>query len=412
MSAATGSRILAPFTSRDFRRQWVADLATSWAFEMEMLILGWYVLVTTGSVFWLSAIGAMAYGGTLLAPVFGVVGDRISHRNLLALMRAAYTLLAATLTFLFITDQATLPLVFAIAGMLGLVRPSDIGVRGALVAHTIPPHQLSGAVALSRTTADSARIVGALTGAGLFAAFGIAAAYMLVTTCYLVGLLMTLAVSMPARITNAVPRSPFRDLAEGLRYVWTTPHIQAGMWLACLVNFSAFPLSMGLMPYVAKNIYGVDQNGLGLLVACFAIGAFVGSIVLAVMRQSVRAGQLMLVTSVIWHAMLLAFVFTTDIRVGMALLIAAGFMQSLSMVSLAFMLLRTSEPSIRGRVMGVRMLAIYSLPIGLLLAGVLIPKIGYVATAAGYAGSGILLTVYIALRWRSSVWATSGAANA
>lgn len=93
---------------------------------MEVLILGWYVLVTTGSVFWLSAIAAMSYGGTLLAPVFGVVGDRISHRNLLCLMRATYTMLAATLTFLFITEQATLPLVFAIAGMLGLVRPSDI----------------------------------------------------------------------------------------------------------------------------------------------------------------------------------------------------------------------------------------------------------------------------------------------
>jgi predicted MFS family arabinose efflux permease len=379
---------------------------------MEILILGWYVLVTTESVFWLSAIGAMGYGGTLLAPVFGVVGDRISHRNLLCLMRATYTMLAATLTFLFITDQATLPLVFAIAGMLGLVRPSDIGVRSALVAHTIPQHQLSGAVALSRTTADTARIVGALTGAGLFAAFGIAAAYMLVTSCYLAGLLMTLAVSVPVRRSAGTPRSPFRDLAEGVRYVWNTPHIQAGMWLGCLVNFSAFPLSMGLMPYVAKNIYGLDQNGLGMLVACFAIGAFIGSVTLAVMRKSVRAGQLMLVTSALWHAMLFAFAFTTDVRVGMGLLVIAGFMQSLSMVSLAFMLLRTSEPAIRGRVMGVRMLAIYTLPIGLLLAGVLIPTIGYVATAASYAGCGILLTILIAVNWRKSVWASSGAANA
>ncbi|MFT5507397.1 MAG: putative MFS family arabinose efflux permease [Hyphomicrobiaceae bacterium] len=379
---------------------------------MEVLILGWYVLVTTGSVFWLSAIAAMSYGGTLLAPVFGVVGDRISHRNLLCLMRATYTMLAATLTFLFITEQATLPLVFAIAGMLGLVRPSDIGVRGALVAHTISPDQLNGAVALSRTTADSARIVGALTGAGLFAAFGIAAAYMLVTSCYLVGFLMTLAVSIPTKRASSTPRSPFRDLAEGVRYVWNTPHIQAGMWLACLVNFSAFPLSMGLMPYVAKNIYGLDQNGLGMLIACFAIGSFVGSVALAIMRNSVRAGQLMLVTSVLWHAMLFAFAFTTDVRVGLALLVVAGFMQSLSMVSLAFMLLRTSEPYIRGRVMGVRMLAIYSLPIGLLLAGTLIPKIGYVATAASYAGAGILLTILIAIKWRKSVWLPSGAANA
>lgn len=377
-----------------------------------MLILGWYVLVTTGSVLWLTAIAAMNYGGTLLAPGFGLVGDRIGHRNLLCLMRATYATLAATLLFLFSTEQATIFLIFVIAGLLGLVRPSDIGVRNALVAHTIPARRLSGAVALSRTTHDSARIVGALSGAGLFAAFGIAAAYLLVTGCYLVSLLMTLAISAPARTNSSAARSPLRDLMEGLRYVWDTPHIQAAMWLACLVNFTAFPLTSGLMPYVAKNIYGLDQTGLGMLVACFAVGAFIGSLAMAVMRRSLRSGQLMIVTCAAWHTLLLAFVFTTDIRIGMALLIAAGFMQSLSMIALAFMLLRTSEPNIRGRVMGVRMMAIYSMPIGLLVAGVLIPKIGYIATAAGYAGSGFLLTLWIALYWRRSVWSGSGAGNA
>lgn len=412
MTPRPGSRAFAAFRYRDYRYQWGGDLATSWAFEMEILILGWYVLVTTGSVFWLSAIGAMSYGGTLLAPVFGVVADRISHRNLLCLMRAVYTVLAATLTFLFVTDQATLPAIFIIAGILGLVRPSDMGVRASLVAHSVPARRLGGAVALSRTTSDSARIVGALTGTGLFAAFGIAAAYALVTACYLVGLVMTLAVSIPKRIKPAAPRSPFRDLAEGMRYVWNTPQIQAGMWLACLVNFSAFPLSLGLMPYVAKNVYGLDQNGLGILVASFAVGAFIGSIVLTLMRRSRRAGQIMIVGSVLWHGFLCAFVFATDVRVAVAMLVLAGFMQSFSMISLAFMLLRTSDPALRGRVMGVRMLAIYSLPVGLLLAGALIPAIGYVATAGGYAASGILLTLWIAIYWRRSVWAASGAANA
>ncbi|MGX7835875.1 hypothetical protein ACWKSR_12055, partial [Campylobacter fetus subsp. venerealis] len=41
---------LAPFRIRNYRFQWPADLLTSWAFEMEQLILGWYVLVETGSV--------------------------------------------------------------------------------------------------------------------------------------------------------------------------------------------------------------------------------------------------------------------------------------------------------------------------------------------------------------------------
>ena len=41
---------LAPFRVRSFCFQWPGDLLTSWAFEMEGLILGWYILVETGSV--------------------------------------------------------------------------------------------------------------------------------------------------------------------------------------------------------------------------------------------------------------------------------------------------------------------------------------------------------------------------
>ena len=87
--------MLAPFATRSFRFQWPADLLTSWAFEMETIILGWYVLVETGSVLWLTVFGALQYLGTLIAPVYGVVGDRLGHKSLLLGMRAAYAVFAA-----------------------------------------------------------------------------------------------------------------------------------------------------------------------------------------------------------------------------------------------------------------------------------------------------------------------------
>ena len=50
MRALARSSLLAPFQVRSFRYQYPADLLTSWGTEMENLILGWYILVTTGSV--------------------------------------------------------------------------------------------------------------------------------------------------------------------------------------------------------------------------------------------------------------------------------------------------------------------------------------------------------------------------
>src|SRR3954469_1016537 len=90
----------APFRVRSFRFQWPADLLVSWAFEMEALILGWYVLAATGSVQQLVVFGALAWIGSLLSPFFGLAGDRLSFRTLLCATRGTYALLAATITVL------------------------------------------------------------------------------------------------------------------------------------------------------------------------------------------------------------------------------------------------------------------------------------------------------------------------
>src|SRR5215218_8236441 len=168
---------LAPFRIRAFRFQWPADLTTSWAFEMETLILGWYVLVETQSVLLLTLFASLQHIGTLIAPMFGVMGDRLGHRNVLCGMRVFYALLATVLTSLAFAGMLTPGYALISAGLLGLVRPSDIGMRAALVADTMPREQLVGAMGIQRTTQDSAKIAGALTGAGLVALVGIAPAY-------------------------------------------------------------------------------------------------------------------------------------------------------------------------------------------------------------------------------------------
>src|SRR5438105_15103545 len=166
---------------------------------METLILGWYVLVETGSVLLLTLFASLTYIGTLIAPMFGVVGDRIGHRDLLAMMRATYAVLSATLMTLALTGHLSPLYVLVIVTIMGLVRPSDLGVRGALVANIMPHDQLIGAISISRTTMDTARITGALSGAGLFAALGMGPAYVAIVCLYVTATALTLCVVAPAR---------------------------------------------------------------------------------------------------------------------------------------------------------------------------------------------------------------------
>jgi MFS family permease len=408
---------LAPFRIRNYRFQWPADLLTSSAFEMETLILGWYVLVETKSVLLLTLFASLGYVGTLIAPMLGVVGDRIGHRDLLAMMRGIYAVLAATLMTLALSGHLSPLYVLVIAAIMGLVRPSDQGVRGALVANIIPSDLLIGAISISRTTMDTARMAGALSGAGLFASLGMGPAYVAIVSLYLASTLLTLCVVAPSKphpvdeAASSAQRSPLRDLKEGVAYVWTTPRMRAAMWIAFLANLTAYPMSNGLLPYVAREIYGTNQTGLGYLSASFAVGSLIGSIGLSLIG-GIRVARLMIGATVMWYATLLAFAQIQTVPAAIACLMLAGFLQSLTMIAIAVILMRTASEHFRGRVMGVRMMVIYSLPLGLLAAGSLIEEIGFAATVTLYAAAGLALLLAVALHWRADLWYLHAPANA
>ena len=409
--APAGWPFLAPFASRSFRFQWPADLCTAWALEMETLILGWYVLVQTGSVLLLTAFGALQFIGTLASPLLGTLGDRVGLRRVLASMRFAYAALAAVILLLAASGRLNPWAVLAVAGVAGMLRPSDIGMRTALVGATVPPQHLMAAMGISRTSMDSAKVAGALVGVSVVAVFGMVVAYGAITLIHLAGALLTLradsgrhpAVLAPGQ--SVAPRpSPWAELREGLACIWHTPVLLAAMTLAALVNLSAYPFSGGLMPFIARDVFQFDQRGLGWLVASFAGGALAGSVLMGVVGGRLRAGRTMLVASVLWYGCLFGFVATRQPVLAMALLAAAGAAQSISMLALSMLLLRNSDQRLRGRIMGVRMLAIYPLPLGLLMAGALIPRIGYNWTAHLMLGIGLLLALAISLAWRAHLW--------
>jgi MFS family permease len=419
LSATSRLPALAPFRVRSFRFQWPADLATSWAFEMETLILGWYVLVESQSVLLFTLFASLQYIGTLIAPMFGVMGDRIGHRNLLCAMRAVYATLATLLMILIFAGILTPLYVLAIAAVMGLVRPSDLGMRAALVAETMPGAQLMGAISIQRTTQDSARIAGALTGAGLATTLGMGPAYLVIVSLYASSVLLTLkaggarSTGHPAADTADAPAraSPWHDLKQGLAYVWATPHLRAVMCFAFLLNMTAFPLFYGLLPYVAKEIYRANQTTLGYMVAGAAFGALLGSIAASRWGGGIRPARMMLVSCAAWYMLLLVFAQVQHFVGGILVLMLAGCAQSVGIIPMAMILLRNSDEKFRGRIMGMRMLALYGNLPGLLIFGPLIARFGYPVTASLYCVFGLAFTLLIAVRWRAQLWRLAAPAN-
>ena len=386
---------------------------------METVILGWYVMVQTGSVLLLTAFGSLLLLGTLASPMFGVLGDRLGGRIMLSAMRAIYAALAAFVLALTLTGRLTPGWVFFVATLVGIVRPNDQVLRNALIGETIPPPHLMGAVGLSRATMDCARVVGALAGAALSTALGIERTYILITSLYAASLALTWEVARrrpapdPSRSLGEIPAgvpvaaltpSRRRELKDGVLYVLRTPELLAMTWLAFLINLTAYPVSSGLLPYVAKRIFLVDATGLGWLASSFALGSLLGSIATVATGGPRRLARSVLVYTAVWYAILFTFGQLTSMGPGVVALVGAGFVQSIAMIAMTADLLNAADERFRARVMGVRTLAIYGMPLGLMSAGVLIERIGYPMTISVLSLVGLVFTLLIGIRWRASLW--------
>jgi predicted MFS family arabinose efflux permease len=322
-----------------------------------------------------------------------------------------------TVMLLAFTGGLTPAWAIALAALNGIVRPNDQVMRNALIGETIPPDHLMGALGMSRATMDSARVGGALAGAGLSTMLGIGLTYVFVTAFYLASLALTFGVARARPVPDPGAASPYplplggqreasgwRELKDGVAHIVSRPQLLAPMWLAFLINLTAYPASGGLLPYIAQRVYQVDATGLGWLAAAFSFGALLASIAMVVTSGPSHPERYTLVHTVLWYGLLLAFAHVPSLGGGLLVLLAAGFVQSVAMISMTATLLTASGEGFRARVMGVRSLCVYGLPIGLIASGALIERIGYPLTVTALAAVGLAFTVLIGIKWRAAMW--------
>jgi predicted MFS family arabinose efflux permease len=398
---ASGPRsILSAFGIRSFRFQWSADAMNTWGSEMETLILGWYILVATDSPFLVGLLGALRFSGTITAPLIGVIADRTNRKQMLIFLRIGTGLSSMVLLILAVTGLIQPWHVFIVAGFSGLLRPADNVLRQSLIADTVPRRLLMNASGFARTTQDSARIVGALLGATLLSRLGLGWALTAVSLFYAFSVFFGLGIrSVPSTLHINKRMNPLTDMKQGAKYIMNSSALQPIMFLAFLVNATAFPFTNGLLPVVARDVYGHDENGLAVMVATFAAGALVGSLLMAAVVKFSHPERFMMLAMVVWHVLLILFAQTQSNTWGLPALALIGASVSFCMITMSVVLLTFAKFEMRGRVMGVRMLAVYALPMGMVIGGWLIEQYGVTVTITGYAVVGLLAIALSLFKW-------------
>ena len=399
------SRFFRSFQQRNYRLLWLSDGITSSAEQMEFLVLVWFVATHTESAFLVTLYGALRFTGTLFAPFYGIVVDRYDRLMLLRVARIIFTIIAVIIAVLSFMDQIQLWHIFLLTGVAGMARAFDNVTRQTLIADMVPRRNLGNAIALTRTGRDTTQIISPVIGGFLLDSFGLGWAYVVIIVLLVGGTALTIPVKPPPRTPATRGESIFTTLVDSFRYAIRHEVILALLLLAFLVNLTGFPLNQGLVPVFARDVLLTDSTGLGWLLGAYSAGAFVGSVVIAGIGNMDRAGRLMSLGSVAWHAAIAVLAASTLFNVSLGVLAFAGLVQSFTMVTMSILLLGSTPTEIRGRMMGLRSLAVYGLPLGLLASGAIADTLGIQLALLGNGAIGIVITVAIVLALRE-IWRT------
>ena len=388
---------LAVLRQRDFGLVWASMTLAAMGTQMEAVVLGWYVLTLTDSPFLVGLISAARMGLNFLALFAGAIADRVRRQRLLATVEFVMTSLGLVILLLILTDWLEVWHLFAVTAAAGLVRMFQMPAAQSLVGDTLTQDNISNGAALSNMGRNIAFIIGPLLGGLLFEAIGPQGAYTIIVLLYCLSGIFALSIRTARLTTSRRSESVFSTVLQGLKYVKGQQVLCAALVVAVIINLTGWPFHTSLMPIFARDELGTNSAGLGMLLSAFGFGALSGSIGLSFVRNLQSAGKFLMVAIVAWHASMLVFTASDSFYLSMAILLATGMAFGATQVMMLTVLLRTTLPEFRGRVMGLRVLAIYSFTFGSINAGAMAGAWGAPWAANINAVLGIALVVILAL---------------
>tara|TARA_B100000686_G_scaffold45183_2_gene47838 strand:- start:5259 stop:6419 length:1161 start_codon:yes stop_codon:yes gene_type:complete len=378
---------------------WLGDLTLSTAEFMEIVILSWYVLGQTESPLVLGIFAALRFTGTVVAPLFGVIVDRLGRRNIYIFARVSFLILSCSVLILTFFNLLSVLVVLIVAGLVGFSRSLDMIVRQSVLPVIVSTSQLQNGVALMRTGRDLTQIVGPVMGGVLLELIGIGKSYLFIIALHLFSLMFVFLIPGVPNIATKTTQSIIENLKGGFSYVKGNPFLFGLLAVAFIVNLTAYPLNNTLLAVIARQVMNIDAAGLGWLMGTYSAGGLLGSIIIGYFSTMERAGRAMILGSILWHIGILVMAYMQWFAISLPVLFFVGISQSFAMVTMAMMLLKYTSEEMRGRVLGLRQLAVYGLPVGVLISGFVAENAGASLALIFNGVLGLFILVFAILKW-------------
>lgn len=343
---------------------------------MQNVAQAWLVYRLTGSSLLL---GSVAFAGQipvfLTSPLAGIVADRYNRQRVVICTQIASMILAFAFAALTLTHWITVPEIFVLAILRGIVNAFDIPGRQAFIVEMVGKEDLMNAIALNSSMFNGARVIGP-------AIAGIVVAKIGEGWCFFADAVSYIAVIVGLFMMKVAPRkqrpmgSPLDHVIEGFRFVRDTAPIRALLVLLGIVSLVAMPYTV-LMPVFADRILHGGARGLGILMGATGVGALLGALTLATKTGVYGLGRWVTLSCGGFAISLIAFALSRNFWLSTVLLVPVGFCMMLQMSSSNTLIQAMVPDELRGRVMSVYSMMFMGMgPFGALIAGAIADRLG------------------------------------
>ncbi len=346
---------------------WMTRVATSW--------LVWRL---TKSSLLLGTVGFAGQIPTfLLAPLAGVLVDRIDRHKVLIWTQTLAMLQSLALALLTLTHRITINEVIALSAFQGFINAFDMPGRQSFMVKMVEDRaDLSNAIAINSSMVNTARLIGPSLAGLLIAATNEGWCFLVDGVSYIA----VIASLLMMRLTRAGEERHAVTMVEQLREGWTYVSgfvpIRTILLMFALLSLMGWPF-MVLMPVFAGQVLGGGPHTLGFLMGAVGVGSLASALLLVV-RRSVRGLTKMIpIAAAAFGTGLIAFGFSTHLWLSLALMLLTGFGMMQGLTASNTIIQTLVDEKMRGRVMSYYTMAFVGMaPFGSLLAGALAHAIG------------------------------------
>jgi DHA3 family macrolide efflux protein-like MFS transporter len=279
-------------TQQNLPSNWAARFFTIWtgqAFSLfgSMLVqfaLVWWLTKTTGSatVLALATMVAML-PQVFMGPFVGALVDRWNRRRVMIITDSLIALTTVVLAALAAMGAMRVGHVFAVMFIRSVGGVFHWAAMQASTSLMVPDRHLARVAGLNQTLNGALQIVAPPVGALLWGVLPLYGILAIDVGTALLAVIPLCFISIPqptVRRQAGAPSSLFRDVLEGVRYIWRWTGVQALLLMATVINFTINP-GFALMPILITRHFGRGALELGWMESAWGIGVVVGGLVLS-----------------------------------------------------------------------------------------------------------------------------------